>query len=117
MAFSVIVTHAPAGWYPNPHNPKEELYWGGETWVGPSRTRSAARSTATRPQRPREVVYAHTAQEHTIQYTMEPTMEQTMEHTIEHTMEHTTEPLQPAASPQPYPPGVPEPTGSVKLTV
>jgi Protein of unknown function (DUF2510). len=30
---------SPSGWYPNPHNPTEELYWDGAQWLGASRLR------------------------------------------------------------------------------
>jgi len=29
----------PSGWYPNPHNAAEELYWDGSRWLGASRWR------------------------------------------------------------------------------
>jgi hypothetical protein len=32
----------PAGWYPNPHNAAEELYWSGTAWTGISRAASRA---------------------------------------------------------------------------
>ncbi|HWU47125.1 MAG TPA: hypothetical protein VN133_10260 [Humibacter sp.] len=32
---------SPSGWYPNPRNAAEELYWDGSSWLGPSRLRGA----------------------------------------------------------------------------
>jgi hypothetical protein len=39
------MTPSPSGWYPNPRNAAEELYWDGSSWLGPSRLRAATHST------------------------------------------------------------------------
>lgn len=37
------MTNVPSGWYPNPHNPGEEMYWDGTSWSGAARKLSASR--------------------------------------------------------------------------
>jgi hypothetical protein len=37
------MTNVPSGWYPNPHNPGEEMYWDGMSWSGAARKLSASR--------------------------------------------------------------------------
>jgi len=36
----------PAGWYPNPANPEEEIYWSGDTWSTQRRPREVTQSSA-----------------------------------------------------------------------
>jgi len=37
----------PSGWYPNPHNAAEELYWDGSRWLGASRVRVVENAVET----------------------------------------------------------------------